>query len=93
MKRVKFLGFNVWIPNHWFLRTTMGVLLIIGSIFSFLPVLGIWMLPLGLIILSIDFPMVRRFRRNATVRLGIYFVGKLPRLARRLGFSTLRSSR
>jgi hypothetical protein len=37
--------------------------------FSFLPVLGIWMLPLGLVILSVDWAFVRRWRRQAEVRL------------------------
>lgn len=32
----------------------------IGGILSFLPVLGIWMLPLGLILLAIDLPILQR---------------------------------
>ena len=50
-------------------RTLLGVALIIGGILGFLPVLGFWMIPLGLIVLSQDFASVRRFRRRWTVRL------------------------
>jgi hypothetical protein len=32
----------------------LGILLVLGGIFSFLPVLGIWMLPLGLLLLAVD---------------------------------------
>ncbi|MDT8872316.1 hypothetical protein RAA17_16755 [Komagataeibacter rhaeticus] len=31
-----------------------------GGVFSFLPVLGLWMLPLGLILLAEDVPFFRR---------------------------------
>lgn len=50
-------------------RMIVGVLLIIGGILGFLPVLGFWMIPLGFIILSVDFPFIRRWRRRADVRL------------------------
>ena len=33
--------------------------LIIGGIFSFLPVLGLWMLPLGLILIAEDLPFLQ----------------------------------
>jgi len=35
-------------PSSFAARLAIAVLLILGGIFSFLPVLGIWMLPLGL---------------------------------------------
>jgi hypothetical protein len=38
---------------RWF-RIPLAILLILGGIFSFLPVLGIWMLPLGLLLLALD---------------------------------------
>jgi hypothetical protein len=50
-------------PNHW-LRKTVGILLVIGGVLGFLPVLGYWMLPLGLALLAVDWPWARRlFRR------------------------------
>jgi hypothetical protein len=52
------------------LRIAVGILLVIGGIFGFLPILGFWMIPLGLIILSVDLPLVRRLRRRIEVKWG-----------------------
>ena len=41
-------------------RLTVGVLLLLGGALFFLPVLGLWMIPLGLLILSLDFRWARR---------------------------------
>jgi len=41
-------------PQARLIRIPLAILLILGGIFSFLPVLGIWMLPLGLLLLAID---------------------------------------
>lgn len=49
------------------LRKTVGVLLVIGGLLGFLPVLGYWMLPLGLALLAVDSPGVRRFNRRTLV--------------------------
>jgi purine-cytosine permease-like protein len=57
------------LPQSRFGRTLLGILFVFGGLFSFLPVLGIWMLPLGLVILSVDWPFVRRRRRQAEVSL------------------------
>jgi len=35
---------------------------------GFLPVLGFWMIPLGLLVLSYEFHLVRRMRRRMVVR-------------------------
>lgn len=43
-------------PSRLWVRAIAGVLLILGGIFSILPVLGIWMLPLGLALISQDVP-------------------------------------
>jgi hypothetical protein len=45
----------------------LGVVLILFGCVGFLPVLGFWMVPLGLVILSVDMPAVRRWRRRAEV--------------------------
>jgi len=65
----------------------IGGALIIGGILGFLPVLGFWMVPLGLMVLSIDIPAVRRWRRRATVKLGAWLKMNYPGLARSLGFT------
>lgn len=40
-------------------RLPMALLLILGGCFSFLPVLGVWMLPLGIMLLAVDVPFIR----------------------------------
>jgi hypothetical protein len=86
VKSIKFLNRRIRVPSNVFLRVGLGILMIIGGFFSFLPVLGIWMLPLGMLILSIDFPPVRRFRRVATVKLVGFLKRRWPRLAAKVGF-------
>lgn len=45
---------------HFSLRWVIGLALILGGILWFLPILGIWMIPLGLLILAPDFKWARR---------------------------------
>ena len=52
---------------HWLLRPESrwariptGILLILGSFLAVLPVFGVWMMPLGLILIAEDVPAVRR---------------------------------
>jgi len=47
-------------PEARLIRWPLGVGLIAGGVFSFLPVLGIWMLPLGALLIGEDIPPVRR---------------------------------
>jgi hypothetical protein len=47
-------------PDARWLRIPIGLLSVVGGIFSFLPVLGIWMLPLGLLLIAYDVPLLRR---------------------------------
>ena len=63
-KQVKLAGYRLPLPASRVARIGLGIVLILGGIFSILPVLGLWMLPLGLIVLSVDFPIVRRWRRR-----------------------------
>jgi len=46
--------------DSWFpIRFPTALVLIAGGLFAFLPVLGIWMLPLGLMLLAVDLPVLR----------------------------------
>lgn len=47
-------------PSASWVRVPLGFLLVIGGLLSFLPILGIWMLPLGLVLLALDFALLRR---------------------------------
>ncbi|WP_394356005.1 hypothetical protein [Brytella acorum] len=48
------------VPRHRWVRIPAGLLLILGGCLSFLPVLGLWMLPLGILLLAEDIPPLRR---------------------------------
>jgi hypothetical protein len=50
-------------------RIAIGVFLVVCGLVGFLPILGFWMVPVGLAILAIDIPIVRRFTRKASVAL------------------------
>lgn len=47
-------------PSSRWVRVPLGLALIAAGILSFLPILGIWMLPLGLLLLAQDIPLLRR---------------------------------
>jgi hypothetical protein len=49
-------------PSARWARIPAAVLLICGGLLSILPVLGLWMLPLGLILLAEDIPALHRSR-------------------------------
>ena len=42
------------------LRTLLGIPLMVGGVFGFLPILGFWMLPLGAALIALDVPPWRR---------------------------------
>jgi hypothetical protein len=52
-------------PSLWWVRLPAGILLIGGGLVGFLPLLGFWMLPLGLILLAEDLAPLRWLRRRA----------------------------
>ena len=46
--------------DSWFpIRFPLALLLTLGGVFWFLPILGLWMLPAGLLLLAIDLPTLR----------------------------------
>jgi len=54
--------FVAWLrkPSSRLVRIPLAILLIAGGIFSFLPVLGLWMPPLGLLLFAQDVPMLQK---------------------------------
>ncbi len=54
-------------PRSRRLRITMGGVLVVLGFFGFLPILGFWMIPLGLLVLSYEIAWVRRHRRRFVV--------------------------
>ncbi|MVA55913.1 hypothetical protein [Agrobacterium vitis] len=63
--------FNLPIPQSRGGRITVGSLLVVGGCLGFLPVLGFWMVPLGVLVLSHDVAPVRRFRRRAGLKFAM----------------------
>jgi len=59
---------RIRLPRARWLRITIGIAFVLGGILSFLPILGLWMLPVGLLVLSQDVPTVRRWRRRSEVK-------------------------
>jgi hypothetical protein len=47
-------------PSSRWLRIPAAALLIVGGVLAFLPVLGLWMLPLGVVLIADDVAPLRR---------------------------------
>lgn len=47
-------------PSSRWVRLPLAALLILGGIVGFLPVLGLWMVPLGILLLAQDVPLLRK---------------------------------
>jgi hypothetical protein len=77
---VRLGGYRLPLPRSRLLRIAIGIALVVFGLFGFLPVLGFWMVPLGLLVLSVDIPRVRRWRR----RFAVWFSRRYPGLAARL---------
>ena len=49
-------------------RTPLAVLIMAGGFLSFLPFLGLWMLPLGVLLLAVDVPVLRPLASALVIR-------------------------
>lgn len=49
-------------PSGRRLRIPLGILLTLGGVFGFLPIVGFWMLPIGLALLADDVRLLRSVR-------------------------------
>ena len=63
-------GFVDWIvePSRHLVRMPLAVLLLLGSLLSFLPGFGVWMLPTGLVLLSLDVKGLRAPTTNWLIK-------------------------
>lgn len=66
-RTMKIFGRTIAMPRSRPARIGMGGALIVLGLLGFLPVLGFWMIPLGLLVLSYEFATVRRWRRRLAV--------------------------
>jgi hypothetical protein len=71
---------NLRHPDARWIRIPAGILLILGGVFSILPFLGIWMLPLGLLLIAYDVP----FLREPVARFTLWGIRKWNALKERL---------
>ncbi len=86
-RRVRIGNHSLKVPGSLLARRLLGAGLVIGGILGFLPILGFWMVPLGLIILSVDSSIVRRWRRRMEVRHGAWLKKRYPGIASLLGLN------
>jgi hypothetical protein len=70
---------GIKLPHRRWQRRLLGWALVLGGIVGFAPVAGFWMLPLGLVVLSVDSPRMRRVRRRLFVRFGRWWERNGPR--------------
>ncbi|SLN47651.1 Acetyltransferase (GNAT) family protein [Falsiruegeria litorea R37] len=68
--RERFKPFFAWVRRNVprGMRLFLGILLIIGGIFGFLPILGFWMIPLGVMVAAMDVRLYRRWRSRRNSR-------------------------
>jgi hypothetical protein len=59
-------------PAARWVRVPLGILFIVGSLLFILPVFGLWMLPVGLLLLAEDVPALRRPRGWVLDRIEYY---------------------
>ncbi|MGH6762900.1 MAG: hypothetical protein ACRECW_15080 [Phyllobacterium sp.] len=67
-KIIRILGRELPVPQSVLWRRSLGSALVAGGFLGFLPIVGFWMVPLGLLILSHDSAVVRRWRRRFEVK-------------------------
>jgi hypothetical protein len=65
--KIRFANRHFHLPQSKPIRIGLGILLVACGLVGFLPVVGFWMIPLGLLVLSVDIPIVRRWRRKLAV--------------------------
>jgi hypothetical protein len=63
-------------PQARWVRLPLGIVCIIGSALWFLPVLGLWFLPLGLLLIAQDV----RFLRRPVGRMTLYLLARWAQL-------------
>lgn len=63
-RKVRFWRWEMPVPANPLVRRSLGFALVFMGLFGMLPILGFWMIPLGLLVLAVDYPpLERRVRR------------------------------
>jgi hypothetical protein len=68
-------GALAWLtaPHRWLFRLPVAVFFILGGLVGFLPVVGFWMLPIGVLLIAVDLPVLRPAAGRLVVRLRAVF--------------------
>jgi hypothetical protein len=69
-------------PGARWIRIPLGVLCLAGSLLWFLPALGLWMAPVGLLLLAQDLPFLRAPVGRGMLRLLDWWDGLMRRFKR-----------
>ena len=93
MAKINIMGYRIGVPGHPVPRIALGGAMLCGGLLGFLPVVGYWMVPVGLGILAVDFPPVRRLHRRLTVKIGNVLHRRWPSAASRVGYGKPREAR
>ena len=79
MSHVKVGKIRVKLPKSKLARRALGGGLVAGgTVLAPLPMFGVWMLPAGLLVLSVDSASVRRFRRVNEVKVVRWWRSRQP---------------
>ena len=65
-------------PGWIVARLILGILLVIGGLLAILPILNVWMIPVGLLLLAIDLPVLQGPLASAIIK-GRRRVGRFRR--------------
>lgn len=84
MAKVRFGSKVIDLPGSRIARIAIGIVLVLFGLLGFLPILGFWMVPLGLIILSADVPVIRRINRRVSVAVSRWWTGRKSRRVSRV---------
>jgi hypothetical protein len=78
--KVRIGRFSIELPRNRIIRISLGIALVVfGGVFGFLPILGYWMVPLGLLVLASDSAVIRRWNRKTLVAVVSWWKGRKAR--------------
>ena len=85
MPKVRIGRFAIELPRNRIVRVGLGSsLVVVGGLFGWLPILGYWMVPLGLLVLAADNATIRHWNRKVGLAVGSWWRGRKSKMKRKL---------